>query len=150
MTEQLDMATLMRGVIPFLNVEGASDASAFYQKAFGAKEHGRIPAQDGKRLMYCHLEINRGSIMLADCFPENGFEHQSSNSFTMQLILGDADSWWSRALAAGCEVTMPLEKQIWGDRYGRMRDPFGVHWAFNEPSEENRRIAEEQEKKRRS
>ena len=53
------------GVVPYLNIDGASEASAFYQKAFGAKELARIPGQDGKRLMHCHLEINGGSLMIA-------------------------------------------------------------------------------------
>jgi uncharacterized glyoxalase superfamily protein PhnB len=85
--------------------------------------------------MHCHLEINGGSLMLADCFPEHGMGHQPSHSFTMTVVVpSDVDSWWKRAVEAGCEVTMPLEKQFWGDRYGALRDPFGVNWAFNEPA----------------
>jgi PhnB protein len=134
MTEQPSRSNITRGVIPYLNVEGAAKAIAFYQKAFGAKELARLLTQDGKQIMHCQLEINGGSLMLADCFAGEGYEHQPSHSFTMQLTISDADQWWSRAVAAGCEVTMPLETQFWGDRYGRMLDPFGVHWAFNEPA----------------
>ena len=58
------------GVTPYINVQGASEASAFYQKAFGAKELMRMPAEDGKRLMHCHLEINDGPLLMSDCWPE--------------------------------------------------------------------------------
>jgi uncharacterized glyoxalase superfamily protein PhnB len=40
--------------------------------------------------------------------------------------------WWKRALDAGCEVKMPLEKQFWGDFYGVLRDPWGVEWSLGE------------------
>ena len=125
---------LYRGVIPYLNVEGASEASAFYQRAFGAKELSRIPADDGRRLTHCHLEINGGSLMLGDTFPEHGRGLQRSHSFTMNLQVGDIDAWWARAVAAGAQVTMPVRTMFWGDRYGALRDPFGVNWAMNQPA----------------
>src|SRR5215207_8680198 len=57
-------------ITPYLTVRGAADAIAFYQKAFGAKENMRLPAQDGKRLMHADLTINGGTVMLSDEFPE--------------------------------------------------------------------------------
>ena len=119
------------GVVPHINVEGASDASAFYQKAFGAQEISRAPAQDGKRLMHCHLVLNGGSFMLSDCFPEFGVVGQPSASHTMHLDVDDVDAWWARAVAAGATVTLPLEQQFWGARYGKLRDPFGVNWSLS-------------------
>lgn len=119
------------GVVPHINVEGASKASAFYQRAFAAEELSRQPAQDGERLMHCHLLINGGSLMLSDCFPEYGIANQPSPCFTMHLEVDDVDAWWKRALEAGAELTMPLEKQFWGVRYGKLRDPFGVNWSLS-------------------
>ncbi len=135
MTEAIDPA-LYRGVIPYLNVVGAAEASIFYQKAFAARELSRKPADDGKRLMHCHLEVNGGYLMMSDCFPEYGHPHQPSDSFTMMIIDDGIDTWWDRAVAAGCEIVMPLEVQFWGDRYGQVRDPFGVSWAFNQPKKD--------------
>jgi PhnB protein len=123
-----------KGVIPYLNVKDANAAAEFYKKAFGAKEHHRLPAQDGKRLMHCHLEINGGSLMLADCFEEHGYNHQPSHSFTMTLVLEDGEAWFKRALEAGCKVTMPWQRMMWGDDYGSFSDPFEVHWAINQPA----------------
>jgi PhnB protein len=135
MADDILQDPLQRGVIPYLSVEGASDASAFYQRAFGAREITRLPAEDGQRLMHCHLEINGGSLMLSDSFPEHGHAHQPSHSFTMTLVVGDIDAWWKRAVDAGAVVTMPLQVMFWGDRYGQLRDPFGVCWAMNQPAQ---------------
>ncbi|WP_370869926.1 VOC family protein [Phenylobacterium sp.] len=96
------------GVTPYINVQGASEASAFYQKAFGAKELMRMPAEDGKRLMHCHLEINGGPLLMSDCWPEEGHPHQPSNSFTMHLQVDDIDAWWKRAINAGATPVMPV------------------------------------------
>jgi PhnB protein len=134
LTEPDERDPLQRGVIPHLSVEGAGEASAFYQRAFGAREITRMPAQDGKRLMHCHLELNGGPLMLADAFPEQGHGHQPSHSVTMTLVVGDIDAWFNRAVDAGATVTMPVQRMFWGDRYGQLRDPFGVGWAINEPS----------------
>lgn len=126
----------MKGVIPYLNVVGAADAAELYKAAFGAIEHRRMPAEDGKRLMHCHLEINGGALMLSDCFPESGYEHQPSHSFTMQLVVDDIDTWFQRAVDAGLAVTNPVALMFWGDRWGSLTDRFGVHWAMNQPAEQ--------------
>ncbi|WGF90712.1 VOC family protein [Marinivivus vitaminiproducens] len=118
----------MTGVIPYLSVEGASDAAALYQKAFGATEIFRMPSDDGKTLMHCHLLINQGSFMLSDCCAEAG--HERPGGFVMHLQVDDSEAWWQRALDAGLEVTMPLELQFWGDIFGQVRDRFGVTWSI--------------------
>lgn len=119
------------GVVPHINVEGASNAAAFYQRAFAAEELFRQPAQDGKRLMHCHLLINGGSFMLSDVFPEFGITNQPSACFTMHLDVDDVDAWWERAVKAGAEITLPLAVQFWGVTYGKLRDPFGVNWSLS-------------------
>src|SRR5207253_11199985 len=123
---------LERGVIPYITLNGASDASAFYQRAFGATELQRLAGDDG-RLMHCRLEIAGGLLMLSDAFPEHGHAFQPSNSFTMQLVIEDGDAWWKRAVDAGCKVTSPFQQMFWGDRWGALEDPFGINWAIDEP-----------------
>ena len=122
------------GVVPHLNVEGANDASAFYQRAFAARELSRQPADDGQRLMHCHLLINGGSLILSDCFPEFGITNQPSHCVAMHLQVDDVDAWWKRAVDAGAAVTIPLADQFWGERYGKLRDPFGVNWSLSPKS----------------
>lgn len=127
-------ARLPLGVVPYLTIEGASDAAAFYQRAFGAREIARMPAEDGKRLMHCHLVINGGALMLSDHFPDMGLPPvQRSASYVMQLVVADGDAWWSRAVEAGCTEKLPFAVAPWGDKYGQLVDPFGVTWAIGSP-----------------
>ncbi|MDP1735957.1 MAG: VOC family protein [Caulobacter sp.] len=135
MTDQVENPP-MRGVIPYLNLVGAADAAELYKQAFGAQEMRRLPADDGQRLMHCHLVINGGSLMLSDCFPEHGHDFQPSHSFTMQLVVDDIDRWFQRAVVAGLEVMNPVALMFWGDRWGSLKDRFGVHWAINESAKQ--------------
>lgn len=128
-------ANLPSGVVPYLSLEGASEASTFYQKAFAAKEITRMASEDGKRLMHCHLEINGGALMIADNFPEMGAGPvQRSDSYTMQLVVANGDDWWKRAIDAGCKEKLPFNVAPWGDKYGQLVDPYGVTWAINSPA----------------
>lgn len=125
---------LTGGVIPYLNVVNAAKAIDFYKRAFGAMEHARTTDPGGGALiMNCQLEINGGMIMVADAMPEHGFPHQPSHSFTMQLIVPDGQAWMDRAERAGATVTTPFQKMFWGDFWGALRDPFGVHWGVDQP-----------------
>jgi PhnB protein len=51
---------------------------------------------------------------------------------TFHLQVENADAAWSKALAAGAQVKMPLADQFWGDRYGQLRDPFGHYWSIGQ------------------
>lgn len=121
------------GVVAALQVRNASDAVDFYKRAFAAEELNRIPSQDGKLLLHSHLRINGGSLILNDAFPEQGYPLQTPQAFTLHLQVDDVDAWWNRAVEAGCEVTMPLGLMFWGDRYGQLRDPYGVAWSLGAP-----------------
>jgi len=46
------------------------------------------------------------------------------------LQVENAQSWWDRAVAAGCTVSMPLKQEFWGDIYGQLKDPFGMTWSI--------------------
>jgi uncharacterized glyoxalase superfamily protein PhnB len=122
-------------VVPYLNLKDANAASEFYQKAFGAQEVQRMPGQDGKRLLHCHLYINDGSLMISDFWPESGFPYVAPAGYTITLIVKDIDAWFKRAVDAGCEVRMAVETMFWGDRYCELTDPFGVRWAMNQGAE---------------
>ncbi|HYH17267.1 MAG TPA: glyoxalase/bleomycin resistance/extradiol dioxygenase family protein [Azospirillum sp.] len=121
------------GVVPYLQVDGAVKAADFYARAFGATEVARHPVDEQGRTMHIHLYINGGSLMLSDAYPEYGHPLQAPQAFSLMLPVTDIDAWWERAVAAGAEVVMPLQVMFWGDRYGQLRDPFGVTWAMNAP-----------------
>jgi uncharacterized glyoxalase superfamily protein PhnB len=83
--------------------------------------------------MHSHLYINGASVMLSDPFPEHGHPYVPAAGFSLMLPVKDVDSWWQRAVDAGCVPTMKPEDMFWGDRYGQAKDPFGVLWAFVGP-----------------
>lgn len=120
------------GVSPYLTVDGAARASAFYQRAFAAQEVARMGGPDGK-FMHIHLCINGASVMLSDAYPEHGHPWVPPAGFSLTLDVDDADAWADRAIKAGAEVVNPVADMFWGARYGQVRDPFGVIWAFNTP-----------------
>jgi uncharacterized glyoxalase superfamily protein PhnB len=121
------------GVTPYLMVRDAAAASEFYQRAFGAVEVARAPFENGPRLIHVHLYVNGSSVMLSDPFPEHGCPLQPAQGFNLNMQVDDADAWWQRAVDAGAEPVMPVTEMFWGDRYGQVRDPFGVLWAMNCP-----------------
>jgi uncharacterized glyoxalase superfamily protein PhnB len=125
---------VLGGVVPYLQVAGASAASEFYQRAFGATEVARHPVDEKGRTMHIHLYVNGSSIMLSDPFPEYGHALEKPQAFNLTLQVNDIDVWWKRAIAAGASEVMPVQDMFWGDRYGQLRDPYGVLWSMNQPS----------------
>jgi PhnB protein len=83
--------------------------------------------------MHIHLYINGGSVMLSDPYPEHGHPLQTPQAFSLHLQVDDVDAWWRRAVEAGAEIGMPLQKMFWGARYGQLRDRFGVTWSLSTP-----------------
>jgi PhnB protein len=129
----------MRGVIPYIGFDGrAAEAIDFYVRAFGARELGRMPDQANPDiLMHAQIEIHGGALMMTDCRAPGVTEAPRPQGFHLQLVVADGDAWWSRAIAAGCTVLMPFEPMFWGDRWGMLRDPFGLDWAIDEPADCN-------------
>jgi len=121
------------GLVAYLQVKGATKASEFYQRAFGATEVARHPVDEQGRTMHVHLYVNGSSLMLSDAYPEYGHGHQDPQAFNLTLQVADIDSWWQRAVAAGAQVVMPVQEMFWGARYGQLKDPFGVLWSMNQP-----------------
>ena len=128
-------AKVLGGLTPYLNVDGALKAAEFYRKAFGATLVFSYPPDEKRRTMHVHLHVNGSSLMLGDAYPEHGHPLEKPSGYTMQLHLSDKDidAWWKRAVDAGCRVDVELQDMFWGDRWGRLIDPFGVAWAMNAP-----------------
>jgi len=126
----------LHGVTPYLTVRGAKAAVDFYRRAFGAEEVRRVEAEDGERLLHCHLRINGSHVLMSDEFREHGDGlEEGPMGVTLHLQVDDADKWWHRAISAGATPVMPLADQFWGDRYGQVRDPFGHRWSIGAPIE---------------
>jgi PhnB protein len=121
----------MHTVTPHLICAGASDAMAFYSKAFGAVELSRMPGPDGK-LMHASMRIGNSVIFLFDEMPQWGAlgpKAMKGTPVVLHLFVEDCDAAFAQAVAAGATVKMPLADQFWGDRYGKLIDPFGHEWS---------------------
>lgn len=128
-------AQVTGGLCAYINVEGALKAAEFYAKAFGAQTVYNVPPDEQGRTMHVHVHVNGSSLMISDFYPEHGFAFEAPQAFTLQLHLqaDEIDAWWKRAVDAGCTIEMPLQEMFWGDRWGSLKDPFGVAWAMNAP-----------------
>ena len=120
-------------VTPFLVVQDANAAIAFYKNAFGAEEHGRILGIDGVSIAQAELQIGDSLILLGDELPSIDVRSPlafGGSSVTIHLYVRDVDSLWIQALQAGVQVLFPLQDVYWGDRYGKVVDPFGHYWSL--------------------
>lgn len=120
------------GATVYLQLDGAVKAANFYEKAFGAQLAALHPVDDKGRTMHVHLYINGSSVMISDFYPEHGHAKETPAGFSIALHVTDIDSWFKRAVDAGATATQPVSTMFWGDRYGSVKDPFGVSWAMNE------------------
>jgi PhnB protein len=122
----------MGGPIPSLSIDGAAAAIDFYTRAFGAREHGRMEAPGGK-VAHALLGIGDSFVMLADAFPQSSGRPPTelgATSVSIFLYVEDVDATVERAVDAGATLTMPVEDMFWGDRYGKVTDPFGHEWEI--------------------
>jgi PhnB protein len=115
-------------ISPSLTCKDAARAIEYYKKAFNAQEVMRMPSPDGK-ISHAELKIGDSIIFLND---EMGPMTASSGTPRMSLFLyvEDADTTFNNAVKAGGKVDMALENQFWGDRYGKLTDPFGHQWGI--------------------
>lgn len=122
----------MHTITPHLICAGAAEAIEFYKQAFGAVELSRMLSLEGK-VMHATIRIGDSVIMLNDETPQwesYGPKHLKGSPVTIHLYVEDADAVFAQAVKAGAKPTMPLEDMFWGDRYGKVEDPFGHQWSI--------------------
>jgi uncharacterized glyoxalase superfamily protein PhnB len=119
-------------VTPYLVCRGAASAIDFYKRAFGAKEKMRMPGPDGK-VAHAELQIGDSRLMLGDESPEMGAKSPDmlgGSPVGVLLYVKNVDAMADRAIKAGATVVMPVQDMFWGDRYGKLKDPFGHEWSI--------------------
>jgi uncharacterized glyoxalase superfamily protein PhnB len=115
-----------------MTVKDCARAIEFYKQAFGAEERGIAKDPSGK-VMHAEIKIGDSVIMMADEFPEFGAvspETVGDSSMGLHIYVADVDGAFARAVKAGAKVEMPVMDQFWGDRYGKLKDPFGHKWSM--------------------
>ena len=132
---------------PYLIVQNAAAAIEFYQKAFGAKELSRFDDPSG-RIGHAELQIGDSRIMLSDEYPDMGILSPLSlggPGVQLHLYVENVDSVARQAITAGATVVRPVEDQFYGDRGGKIQDPFGHVWMLATHIED---VSEEETHKR--
>lgn len=117
---------------PYLSVPDAAAAIEFYREAFGATETLRLEGPEGE-ILHAEVEIAGAAVMLAGESPE--WENWTPASLggtpvRLHLYVEDVDAHFRRAVAAGAKELIPVEDQFYGDRSGRLEDPFGHVWIL--------------------
>jgi PhnB protein len=110
-------------VTPTMNQTDAAATIAFCKKAFGAKLLNKMPGPGGK-LMHAEIQIGDSIVMLSDAVME------PARVSSLFMYVPKVDKAMEKAVKAGAEVIMPAEDMFWGDRFGRLKDPFGNLWAL--------------------
>jgi PhnB protein len=117
-------------VTPYLTIRGAAAAIEFYKRAFSATEIMRIADPNGK-VGHAEIRIGDSPIMLSEEMPEMGVrspEAIGGSPVTIHLYVNDVDALAAQAVAAGAKVLRPVEDQFYGDRGGKLADPYGHLW----------------------
>jgi PhnB protein len=119
-------------VSPYLAVDDAAKAIEYYKQAFGAEETVRMNGPDG-RIGHAELKIGDSHVMLSDPFPQSTTtppKELGGTSGSIFMYVEDVDAVVQKAVDAGATVTMEVEDQFWGDRFGSITDPFGHSWSI--------------------
>ncbi|CAN5840673.1 Dot/Icm type IV secretion system effector PhnB [soil metagenome] len=129
----------LQAVTPSLACTPCAEAIDFYKQAFGAEEiEPRMTGPDG---MVGHAEIRIGDsvVMLGDEWPGGPMQAPTSlggSTAALFIYTDDVDTLWKRAIDAGAEEIYPLELQFYGDKSGRVRDPYGHTWGLGQKVED--------------
>ena len=120
-------------VSAYVIVKDPAKAIEFYRKAFGAEPGAvmKIPGTDA--VMHAEVCIGNSTMMLTAENPQwdaRSAETIGGSPVSLHLYFDDVDKSFQRALDAGCEVVAPLMEAFWGDRYGKIKDPFGIQWGI--------------------
>ena len=132
------MASRLNPYISFR--DNARQAMEFYRDVFGGNlsvnTFGESGAPQGTpeadKIMHAQLETDRGFTLMASDTPAE-MPYNPGNNISISLSGDDADDlrgYWEK-LSDGGTVTMPLEKQMWGDEFGMCQDRFGIPWMVN-------------------
>jgi PhnB protein len=125
---------------PYLNFNGtARQALEFYQGVFGGEltlstfgDLGMADGPDTAKIMHGQLETDAGYTIMAADVPSH-MEYKPAAGFSVSLSGDDGDALrgYFAQLAEGGTVSMPLDKQVWGDEFGMCDDRFGISWLVN-------------------
>ncbi len=118
--------------VPYLSIKDAAPAIEFYSNVFGVEPHLQIAMPDG-RVMHCEFRIGSGRFFVSEELPEHGGTPcpgtMGSTTVAIHVYVDDCDAVVEAMSERGAEVLMAPEDMFWGERFARVRDPFGHEWG---------------------
>lgn len=130
--------TEYRSITPYLSVKGASEALEFYQRAFGAVCRPICLRDPDGKIVHAEMMIGDSIFMLAEESLESGFPSPrglGGTAVKFALTVDDADTLVARAVKAGATLDSPVADQFYGERSGRVVDPYGHIWIIGTTTE---------------
>lgn len=119
--------------VPYLSVADAKGAVDYYSRVFECEPVLLLTMPDG-RVMHCEFQIGDARLMLSDELPEHGGTPSPATAggttVAVHLYVEDCDETVERMKANGAEVLMEPADLFWGERFARVRDPFGHEWGI--------------------
>jgi len=120
-------------VVPYLSVTDAKEAVAFYSRVFGAEPALLLNMPDG-RVMHCEFRVGGARFFLSEELPEHGGTPSPSSlgatTVAIHLYVDDCDEMVATMKGQGASVLMEPTDMFWGERFSRVRDPFGHEWGI--------------------
>ena len=138
----------LHSVTPSLVCTPCAEAIDFYTRAFGAEQLGPIMTGPDGTVAHAEMRIGDSVIMLGDEWPDGPTQSPTTvggSTAALFIYTDDVEALWERAVAAGAEEVFPLQMQFYGDKSGRLRDPFGHTWGLGQHVED---VSEEEMERR--
>jgi PhnB protein len=117
---------------PMLAARKAGRAIEWYKHILNAKEESRFTDSNGV-IVHAEMKFGDCNLMLAEENPDynNSPDALKGTSVILNLYVPDVDNVVDRAVKAGAKIVFPVDDQFYGDRAGRIQDPFGHMWIIS-------------------
>lgn len=119
--------------VPYLSVRDGPAAVAFYRRVFDVEPRLLLDMPDG-RVMHCEFRVGDGRFFVSDELPEHGGTPSPAGlggtSVALHVYVPDCDALVRRFRAEGATVLQEPVDMFWGERFARVRDPFGHAWGI--------------------
>ena len=119
--------------VPYLSVNNAAEAVGFYSRVFGTEPALLLNMPDG-RIMHCEFRVGGARFFLSEELPEHGGtpspKSLGNTTVAVHLYVDDCDAMVAQMKSNGAEVLMEATDMFWGERFARVRDPFGHEWGI--------------------
>lgn len=119
-------------ITPYLTIKGADKAIEYYTRVFGATELCRMSCPQSGAVMHAELTIGDSQVYLSEACPEMGSfgPGEGPTGVTVHTYLEDVDATFAKAVEEGGTALMPPADMFWGDRFAKIKDPFGHSWSL--------------------